>query len=166
MTQLTESAGAFVAIQHKVDIEGGKKFEFDHWNHQGVLLRKFLSLIQNAPWHNIVLSHEAALETEEGKEKIMPAGGTRNQSRNVAKYFGHAVYMDVVNRKHRAMSSSTAENRILTGSRTDVIIDMTSEIPLLPFFEHVEPATPASPSAGSQVVDRMAAMKAKLAHKA
>lgn len=135
LTQLTTSAINKVAQQFKVDFASGKKFEFDHWNMVSVYLNRFFIPLQNAPWNNIGISHETALKMEDGTDKLVPAGGTENYSRNVARFFGHAVYLQVLNNKHNGHSSTIAVNKILTGSRTDIIIDMSSENPLGPIFE-------------------------------
>lgn len=136
LTQLTSSAFFKTADAGNVDIEKFKdKFEFDHWGYQGGLLNKYLNMVQGATWHNAVISHEAVIELEDKSEKVMPAGGTRNQTRNVARFFGHAVYVSVENMKHNALSSTTGKNKILAGSRTAINVDMTAANPLLPLFK-------------------------------
>lgn len=119
-TQLTSSATAKTFKQFNLKMEA--KFEFDHWAYQGVLLRRFYEYMQNAPFNVVVISHETALKLEDGTDKVVPSSGTENFSRNVAKYFGHIIYCDVVNMRHRAASKSTAYNKVLTGSRTDLDI--------------------------------------------
>jgi hypothetical protein len=136
LTQLTMSAFFKTAKAGKVDVEAFKdKFEFDHWGYQGALLNKYLAQTQGATWHNVVISHEASLELEDGTERVMPAGGTRNQSRNVARFFGHAVFVSVDNLKHVANSSTVGKAKVLAGSRTDVKVDMTTQNPLLPLLK-------------------------------
>jgi hypothetical protein len=119
-TQLTSSATAKTFKQFNLKMEA--KFEFDHWAYQGVLLRRFYEFMQNAQFNVVVISHESALKLEDGTDKIVPSSGTENFSRNVAKYFGHIIYCDVVNMKHRQASHSTAYNKVLTGSRSDLVI--------------------------------------------
>lgn len=119
-TQLTSSATNKTMKQFKLSETA--KFEFDHWAYQGMLLRRFYEYMQNAAFNVVVISHETALKLEDGTDKVVPSSGTENFSRNVAKYFGHIIYCDVVNMRHRAASKSTAYNKVLTGSRTDVDI--------------------------------------------
>lgn len=138
LTQLAKSANAKVALLHGVKIMDGKKFEFDHWNHQGSLLNKLLDLCQNPRFNIVMITHESDLEQEDDSFRIVPTGGTRNFSRGVAKHFGHIIYTDVKNGKHRAAASTTSHNNVLTGSRTDVNIDMKAAIPLLPIFDPKE----------------------------
>jgi hypothetical protein len=150
LTQLTSSAINKITQQFNIKIEAGKKFEFDHWNMLQVYLNKFLQPLQNAPWNNICISHETALKLEDGTDKLVPSGGTENYSRNVARFFGQVVYVQVINLSHKASSSTTAQNKVLTGSRTDVEVDITSLNPLEPIFNLVK-ADDKQPAAASPV---------------
>lgn len=120
-TQLTSSSQAHVC--KKLDLET-QSIEFKHHKAQGVLLERFLDYVQNARYNCVVITHEMGLEQSDGAEKLQPSGGTKNFARNVPKYFDHIVYTTVKNRKHKAISSTTAENRIMCGSRTDAVVDM------------------------------------------
>jgi DNA replicative helicase MCM subunit Mcm2 (Cdc46/Mcm family) len=121
LTQLSNSA-----MNH---IGKGKddtwKPEWENYRAQGQMLERFLSSIQNAPYHVIVITHEAGLEVREGdkEEKIIPVGGTRNFARTVAKYFDEVVYMEVKNKIHRAASSTTYSLNVLTGSRSRTAVE-------------------------------------------
>ena len=72
-------------------------------------LAMLLSFVQQAPFHTVFISHEKAVELEGEtakaggfkkdekapvQEKIYPFAGTRNFSRNVAKFFGHVLYTE------------------------------------------------------------------------
>ena len=116
-TQIASSAKAHVGKGLNLEKE---KFTYDHWAALGVILERFLDYVQCASFNVVVITHEMGIEQEDGTEKIMPSGGTKNFARTVAKYFDHIVYCNVKNRKHKAVSSTTAENRILSGSRTSV----------------------------------------------
>lgn len=118
LTQLTSSANAHAT--RNVNRDKGENEEFSHWRYQGTLLEKVLDMIQNNTFTIGLICHEMGIEQEDGVEKLMPAGGTKNFARNVSKYFGHIIYTSVQNGKHKAISSSTAANKILTGSRTNV----------------------------------------------
>lgn len=133
-TQLTSSAINKIAQQFNVKIEQGKKFEFDHWAMLQVYLNKFFQPLQNASWSNVVISHESALKLEDGTDKLVPAGGSENYSRNIARFFGQVIYTQVINCGHKASSATTAQNKVLTGSRTDVVVDITAQNPLEPIF--------------------------------
>lgn len=130
-TQLTSSAQAHVT--RKLDMEKDK-MTFDHWRAQAVLLEKFLDYLQNAKYNCVLITHEMGIEQEDGTEKIMPSGGSKNFARNVSKYFDHIAYVTVRNKKHNAYSATTAQNRVLTGSRTDVVIDMSKPESFCSFF--------------------------------
>lgn len=142
-TQITASAACKTVKQFNLKPEA--KFEFDHWAYQGSLLRKFFEYIQNANFNVVVISHESALKLEDGTDKIVPSAGTENFSRGVAKYFGHIIYCDVINAKHRQAAHTTAYNKVLTGSRTDLVIpkDADSRNVLLGCFMPKEPTKPA-----------------------
>ena len=63
------------------------------------------------------------IEQEDGKEKLMPVCGTRNYSRTFAKFFDHVIYSELLNKKHKFSSSTTATLNALTGSRTNVALE-------------------------------------------
>lgn len=113
LTQLTNSAIANITRNKPDDY----KLTYDDWGNLGKVLDTFLSYVQNAPYNVICISHENAVEMQDGKEKLVPTAGTRNFSRNSAKYFGEVVYCEVANKKHKFASSTTYKNNVLTGSR-------------------------------------------------
>lgn len=111
------------------------KAEFDDWAKLGHILDMGLGYIQNSPHNWIVISHEVAHKTTDKKdEKIFPVAGTRNFSRNSAKYFDTVVYCEVVGGKHVFASRTTYKNNVLTGDRLGVQIE-SSDRGLLPIFE-------------------------------
>src|SRR5690606_1377625 len=100
-----------------------RKFEFDDWAKLGALGDAFLSEIQAAPYDAVIISHEDMVETVDGKDKIVPVSGTRNKSRNTAKWFSDVIYANVNNKKHSFYSSTTYHNLIQTGSRSDLKLE-------------------------------------------
>jgi len=96
------------------------KLQLDDWGQLSVLIDLFLSNIQAAKYHTICISHEMQVEMVDGKDRIVPVSGSSNSSRNTAKYFDHVIYCSVANGKHNFGSSTTYQNGIVTGSRTDV----------------------------------------------
>lgn len=137
LTQLSNSAMNHVGLS-KDDLW---KPEWEHFRSQGQLLERVLSTIQNAPWHCIVITHEMSIEHDEStgsKEKIIPVGGTRNFARTVPKYFDEVVYVEVKNLQHKASSSTTYSQNVLTGSRSNSVIEkQAAELggsSLLPIF--------------------------------
>ena len=133
-TQLANSTIAHVTKNE----DDTYKPTYDDWGNMGKLLDVFYSRLQNAPYNVVVISHELEVETTTSKTKkvykLVPVGGTRNFSRNVAKYFGHVVYMEQRGQKHEAHSKSTYMGSILTGSRTDVAVESMDKPSLLPIF--------------------------------
>ena len=119
LTQLTNSAIANITRNKPDDY----KMNYDDWAALGKVLDTFLSYIQNAPFHVVCISHESAVEMQDGKEKLVPTAGTRNFSRNSAKYFGEVIYCEVVNKHHVFASSTLYKNNVLTGSRTGAVLE-------------------------------------------
>ncbi len=125
-TQIASSAKAHVGKDSSLragDMPKMNKFDHDKWAALGVLLERFLDYVQQAKFNVVCITHEMGIEQEDGIEKLMPSGGTKNFARTVAKYFDHIVYCSVKNKKHLATSSTTSENRIVSGSRTGVEVD-------------------------------------------
>ena len=129
-TQLSASAIAHITKGKPDDY----KLERDDWGNLGKLMDIFYSHIQQSNYHCIVISHEVEAVTEGKKNKIVPVAGTRNFSRNVAKFFDDVVYCEVRNKKHTFASSTTYATNILTGSRSDVAIEDAQEPSLLEIF--------------------------------
>lgn len=119
------------------------KPDWDDWNREGNILDTFLGKVQNAPFHVICISHENAVKIND-KESLVPTAGTRNFSRNSAKYFDEVVYTNIRNLRHEAASSTTYSNSIVTGSRSRTKLEdqkevdvktKESHISLLPIFQ-------------------------------
>ncbi len=131
LTQLSNSAIAFITKKEPDDY----KLTYDDWGNLGKLLDIFLSHIQQAGYNVIVISHETEAQTEGKKKTLVPVGGTRNFSRNIAKYFDHVIYAERKNLKHVFASSSCYATTILTGSRTNVEMEAEEKPSLLPIFK-------------------------------
>lgn len=132
LTQLSNSAIAHITKNEADDY----KLQFDDWGNLGKLLDIFLSQIQQAGYNVIVISHEVEAESEGSKKRtLVPVGGTRNFSRNIAKYFDHVVYCERKNKKHVFASSTSYATNILTGSRTDISMELLESDSLLPIFK-------------------------------
>ncbi len=133
LTQLSNSAIAHITKSQPDDY----KLNYDDWGNLGKLLDIFLSHIQQAGYNVIVISHETEAETEGKKKTLVPVGGTRNFSRNVAKYFDHVIYAERKNKKHVFASDTTYATNILTGSRTGARVEDQGdgEASLLPIFK-------------------------------
>lgn len=129
LTQLTNSGIAHITKGQPDDY----KLQHDDWGNLGKLMDVFFSHIQQAPYHVVCISHESEAEMEDGKTKIVPVAGTRNFSRNVAKYFDHVIYAQVSNAKHTFTSVTTQTLNIVAGSRTG--FDIKNVGSLLPIFK-------------------------------
>lgn len=161
LTQLTNSAIANITKNKPDDY----KLEYDDWGNLGKLMDICLSHIQQANYNVICISHETEAEMEDGKMRIVPVAGTRNFSRNTAKYFDHVVYCEIKNKKHVAASSTDYSARILTGSRTDVKLEADTEASLEAIFSGAVPVSPvgaqAQTAAANALLSKMAVTGAK-----
>ena len=163
LTQLTNSAIAHITKNQPEDY----RLEYDDWGNLGKLLEIFLSHVQQAGFHVLCISHETEAAMEDGKNKLVPTAGTRNFSRNTAKYFDEVIYCEVKNKKHVAGSSTTYNGNILTGSRSGAVLENQAEASLVPIFkgEKITPTniinkdTPAT-AAASGLAEKLAALKA------
>lgn len=151
-TQLTSSANAHAT--RGLNRDKNQNEEFSHWRYQGTLLEKYLDYVQNSTFNSVTIAHEMGVDQVDGTEKVMPAGGTKNFARNVAKYFGHIIYCDVKNSKHRAASSTTAHTKILTGSRTNIEVASDPHKLVLDIFRT---AKPLEQNSSSKVTEKVAA---------
>ena len=141
LTQLSNSAIANITKDKPDDY----KLNYDDWGNLGKLLDIFLSHIQQAGYNVIVISHEIEAETEGKKKTLVPVGGTRNFSRNIAKYFDHVIYAERKNKKHMFASDSCYATNILTGSRTGVRMEDSDKPSLLTIFKpELYPTNPVS----------------------
>lgn len=131
LTQLSNSTLAHLLKDQADDYKPG----WDEFMKQGFLLDMFLSHIQQAKYNVIVTSHEIEAETEGKKNVLVPVCGTRNFSRNVAKYFDHVIYCEKKNKKHVFASATDYANTIMTGSRTDVRMEDFTVPSLLAIFK-------------------------------
>lgn len=148
LTQLANSAMANITKNQPDDY----KYEWDDYRKQGTLMDKVLSYIQQARYNVVVITHEIEAELEDGKKKLVPAGGTTNFSRNVAKYFDHVIYAEVKNKRHVFGSSTTFGNSLVTGSRMDVEIEKAPEATLLDIFKPLLTADIAASSTVEKIV--------------
>lgn len=163
ITQLTNSAISNITKNQPDDY----RMQHEDWAALGKLMDTFLSQVQQAPFHIICISHETEAEMEDGKTKLVPTAGTRNFSRNSAKYFDEVIYCEVKNKKHIAASSTLYNGNILTGSRSGAVMESQTEASLIPIFKGeiiketprniVNTATPANAA-----LTGLAALKTKM----
>ncbi len=138
MSQLSQSALSKTVLK-EIMKPGGEEYKctFHDYATQGALLDQVLSLIQVIDLNIVVISHEVESEMTDGKDKIVPLAGTRNFSKLSAKYFDSVVYCSIINKAHRANSSTSFAPNILTGSRLPVNVDgdKDANLSLLPLFK-------------------------------
>lgn len=130
LTQFTNSCISNITKTQPDDY----KMDYGDWGQLGVLVDKFLSQVQAARYNIVCITHEAEVEMEDGKSKLVPVCGSSKSSRNTAKYFDHVVYVEVRNKKHVAGSGTDYSNTAVTGSRTNVKLEATASANLLDIF--------------------------------
>ena len=97
---------------------------FDEYGMVNKWLGDCMSVVQQCRHTNfVVITHEIALEDDEGKDKLFPLMGSKNFSMKCAKYFGTVVYLHKKMGKHVGGSSSTYRADLLTGSRIGAAIE-------------------------------------------
>lgn len=157
LTQLTNSAISHITKNQPDDY----KLDYDDWGNLGKLMDTFLSYVQQAPFNVVCISHETEVEMVDGKPKIVPTAGTRNFSRNTAKYFDEVFYCEVKNKKHVVGSSTTYANNILTGSRSGQITEASAEPSLIPIFTGEKPVQQAAPSPAANAMSALERLRNK-----
>lgn len=138
------------------------KLQRDDWGNLGRILEWVYSHVQAAKFNVVVISHEMLVEQDTGVKKIMPVGGSENFSKQFAKYFDEVVYCEVKNKKHIAASSTGYALNIVTGSRSNTVIERLAEASLLPIFEGtLEAKAAASQPVAAQVTEQVAKQEVK-----
>lgn len=160
LTQLTNSAIAHITKNQDDDY----KLDYDDWAKLGKLMDTFLSLVQQAGFHVVCISHETEVEMEDGKNKLVPTAGTRNFSRNTAKYFDEVIYCEVKNRRHIAASSTLYNGNILTGSRSNSTLELQADASLVPIFkgEVITSNITTAETPATSALSGLAAIRAKM----
>ncbi len=138
VTQLSLSALNAVIKAELLKDNWEYKATFHDYRAQGFMLDRIFGAMQAANFNCVAISHENLVETEGGKELLTPAAGTRNFSRNFARYFDSVVYLDIVNKKHKAFSSTVYDGRVITGSRQAVEIEKDDNASVLNLFRRKE----------------------------
>lgn len=92
---------------------------FDYYRKLALYLNRSLSRIQILKECSIiVITHEVDAESVTGNDKIVPAGGSKNFSRQNARYFDGVYHMYKQNKVHKMASSSTYSTTIDTKDRS------------------------------------------------
>jgi hypothetical protein len=159
---------SFSVISHVIK---GKPIDYQETLHdfrnQGNYLNRIFSYIQYAPFNFITTAHETEAEREDGSIRIVPSIGSRNYAINCGKFFDHVVYMDKINMKHKAFSSTQYSNSVLTGSRTDFAIEKQERPDLVGIFRGTSGSAAATgQGAGQNVAAKTSSLLLNLKNKA
>lgn len=131
LTQLTSSAIAHITKGKEDDY----KMQTDDWGSLSKLMEVFLSHVQNASYNIVCISHELDKEKDEkAPERLVPVAGSRNSSKNTARFFDEVIRGEVANKKHRFYSSTTSALNFVASSRTGFRIEDEDEPSLIPLF--------------------------------
>lgn len=160
LTQLTNSAIAHITKNQPEDY----KLQYDDWGNLGKLMDIFLSHVQQAPFNVVCISHETEVPMEDDSLKLVATAGTRNFSRNTAKYFDEVIYCEVKNKRHIAASSTTYANKILTGSRTGFALESyVGNSSLIPLFSGEVPPSAINPNSNTPATKAQTDLKSLVA---
>lgn len=100
------------------------KPQFDDYGKVNKWLGDVFSVVQQCRNTNfVVLTHELAMEDDEGKDKIFPLIGSKQFSMKCSKYFGTVAYIHKKGGKHVAGSSSLYRADLMSGSRIGVALE-------------------------------------------
>lgn len=136
----TQIGNSFIAHIKQKEIKADTqimdlKLDFDEWAKQGFLMDRISSTIQVAPYNVIITSHEEVVKMNDKSDSIAPKMGTRNFSKNAAKYFDDVVYLDKVNNKLKMYSSATYRDSVVSGSRAGKLVEKEGSRGLVELFE-------------------------------
>ena len=150
LTQLTNSMISHITKTQPDDY----KLQLDDWGNLKFLMDKFLSQVQAANYNIVCITHEEMVPMEDGKQRIVPSAGSAKSSMFTAKYFDEVIYTEVVNKKHRAGSSTAYSMQAVTGSRSGVVMEKQETPSLLDIFTswksaEVSPSVKVEPKPGS-----------------
>lgn len=112
-----------------------KKADWDDYAKQGRIMDRIFSILQQAPFNVVCISHEQLVEMEDGKKKLVPIGGTSQFSKTFGKYFDDIVYAEIVNKKHKFATSTTYSGSIVLGSRTGKELEKMEDGNILELFK-------------------------------
>lgn len=158
----TQLSNSFIAHITKEQDEM-YRMQTDDWGNLAKFIDMFLSYLQQLKCHVILITHETTAELEDGKERVVPVMGSRNSSRNVAKYFDDVVYAQVKNGKHSFGSSTLYQNNITTGSRSGAVLEKLTNPSLLDIMKgNVSQVISASPTPATAAVNSLNSLKVKL----
>lgn len=132
--QIITSTFATIVKERKGSVEDYKMTQPD-WGVMGMIMDTIYSNIQQSKANIIMVGHVVESEQEDGKKKLFPNIGTANFSRNAGKYFGHVIYLELINKTHRAASSTTYAISAIAKSRLDIAIEDMKEPSLVKFFD-------------------------------
>lgn len=130
LTQFTNSCISHITKAMPDDY----KLQLDDWGALRVLIDKFLSQVQAARYNVVCITHEEEVGFEDGKKRLVASSGSANSSRNTAKYFDDVIYCEVKNKKHTFGSASTFGMSMVTGSRSGIEIEKSTNPTLLDIF--------------------------------
>lgn len=134
-SQLSASAMNYIQKDLIAKDNFDQKPDWDDYFKQGRILDRVFSIMQQSPFNVVCITHENLVEMEDSKKKLVPIAGTSQFSKTFAKYFDDVVYCDIVNKKHKAASSTTYSGSIVLGSRTGKELEKMETPNLLELFK-------------------------------
>lgn len=149
-TQISASALNHVtelSSTNLADLDAEDKATFNHYGHQGRILERILTDMQQLECSVAVISHEMNIKLDDKKEVLSAVAGTSNFARRFPKAFDHVVRIYTQNGKHVAVAES-GHTKFNTGSRLNSNVYEDGEIKLINCWKVGEPK--AKPKAGAK----------------
>lgn len=111
------------------------KLQLDDWGSLRFFMTNLLKDIQAARFNVVCIAQAEEVMMEDKSKKLNPAIGSSEFTKLTGQYFDHIVFMNILNRSHKAGSSTTYQTNIITKSRFDVAIENMEKPSLVPFFD-------------------------------
>lgn len=131
-TQISASALNHVtelSSTNLADLDAEDKATFNHYGHQGRILERILTDMQQLECSLAVISHEMNVKLDDKKEVLSAVAGTANFAKRFPKAFDHVVRIYTQNGKHVAIAES-GHTKFNTGSRLNSTVLENGEIKL------------------------------------
>jgi len=128
ISQLTNSVMNYI-LKDRMLKDTDVKPTFDDWARSGLLMDRIFSIIQQAAFNVVAISHETLVEMEDGKKRIVPLAGSSNVSKTFAKYWDDIIYCEVMNKKYRRYSTvESCSVNATVGSRNGTVLNETDSL--------------------------------------
>jgi len=111
------------------------KLQLDDWGSLRFFMTNLLKDIQAARFNIVCISQAEEVMMEDKSKKLNPAIGSSEFTKLTGQYFDHIIFTNIMNRSHKAGSSTTYQTNVITKSRFDIAVETMTEPSVVPFFD-------------------------------